>query len=414
MAAHLAPYQDTGRRFFYSDPLVDVDARIISGNGHDMAEVHVEWRKDEHGEGGARDRTMEPYKLRSWLLLLDHLELDRAGIDWKRFLEPARAQLAPHLQPLTRLSSGGKIINAAELMGKTLPEPKYVIPGLLPEGATFIAGRPKLGKSWMVMQIGAAVALGGYVFGHHVTPGDVLYLALEDNERRLQSRLKQQLQNDPTAPTPLPRRLHLVTEWPRLDDGGLGNLYMWLQEHPEARLIIVDTLAKVKPRAKRNGGGYDDDYDSVTPLQELASQFGVGVLIVHHLRKMSADDPLDEVSGTAGLTGGVDGAWILRRERGKADASLFVTGRDVQEQELALSFDKVSGTWAVMGDAAAVRRSSEREEVLQLLREHRALRPAEIALHLGIPGNTCRKRLFSMHKAGEVSVDEQGRYTRCS
>ncbi len=414
MAAHLTPYTDTGRRFFYSDPLWDVDGKTITDNrGHSVTMVHVEWRADASGEGGAVDWPLEAFDLRHWLVFVEYLYQERAGIDWARVLEPARAQLAPNLPPLTRLPATGHIITAADLIAKTLPEPKYVIPGLLPEGATFIAGRPKMGKSWLAMQIGMAVSLGGYIFGHHVTAGDALYLALEDNQRRLQSRLKQQLQGDPTMPTPLPRRLHLVTEWPRLDDGGLGNLQVWLQSHPEARLVIVDTFAKVKPRARRNGGGYDDDYDAVTPLQQIAAEYGVGVLIVHHLRKMSADDPLDEVSGTAGLTGGVDGAWILRRERGKADASLFVTGRDVQEQELALSFDKTSGTWAVIGDAATVRRSSEREEVLQILHEHKALKPAEIALHLGIPGNTCRKRLYSMHKAGEVTVDAEGRY-RCS
>ncbi len=414
MAAHLVPYQDTGRRFFYSDELVDVDARTATSGGHDMTHIHVEWRADKHGAGGFLDRTMEPYKLRSWMLLEEHLRLERGGIDWLRYLEPARAQLAPGIPPLTRLSSTGKIINAAELMAKTLPPTKYIIPGLLPEGATFLAGKPKQGKSWMALQTGAAVALGGVMFGHHLTPGDVLYLALEDNERRLQSRLRQQLQSEPGAPLPLPRRMDLVTEWPRLDEGGLGNIHLWLQEHREARLVIVDTLAKVKPRAKRNGNGYDDDYDAVAPLQLLAAEFGVAILIVHHLRKMGADDPLDEISGSLGLSGGVDGAWVLRRERGKADASLFITGRDVDEQDLALSFDRASGTWAAIGDAATIRRSSEREEVLQLLREHKALRPAEIALRLGIPGNTCRKRLFSMHKAGEVSVDEQGRYTTCS
>ncbi len=410
----LVPYQESGRRFFYSDELVDVDARTVTSEGHDMTHIHVVWRADKHGTGGEMQRTLDPYNLRLWMLLLEHLELERPGIDWLRHLEPARAQLAPNLQPLTRLSSAGKIINAAELMAKTLPPIKYIIPGLLPEGATFIGGKPKQGKSWMALQTGVSVALGGVMFGHHLTAGDVLYLALEDNERRLQSRLRQQLQSEPGAPLPLPRRMDLVTEWPRLDEGGLGNIQVWLQEHREARLVIVDTLAKVKPRARRNGGGYDDDYDAVAPLQLLAAEHGVAILIIHHLRKMGADDPLDEISGSLGLSGGVDGAWVLRRERGKADASLFVTGRDVDEQDLALSFDKASGTWAAIGDAATVRRSSEREEVLQLLREHKALRPAEIALRLGIPGNTCRKRLFSMHKAGEVSVDEQGRYTTCS
>jgi AAA domain len=189
-------------------------------------------------------------------------------------------------------------VTATDLMAAELPPVRWVVPGVLPEGVTLLAGKPKLGKSWLVLGMCLAVAIGGVALGtRHVEQGEVLYLALEDNRRRLQKRLGKMLGG------PAPRGLEMATTWPRLNEGGVEALGAWLLEHPEARLIAVDTLAKTRPLA-RGQNVYQEDYAALEELLPLAAEHGVAVVVVHHTRKMAAADPLDEISGSTGLTGG--------------------------------------------------------------------------------------------------------------
>src|SRR5829696_6178420 len=225
-------------------------------------------------------------------------------------------------------------VSAADLMAAELPPVRWGVRGVLPEGVTLLAGKPKLGKSWLALGICVAVASGGVALGtRQVEWGEVLYLALEDNRRRLQKRLGKMLRE------PAPEGLEMATAWPKLDEGGVEALKSWLGEHPEARLVAVDTLAKTRPRT-RGQNVYQEDYAALEELLPLAAEHGVAIVVVHHTRKMAAADPLDEISGSTGLTGGVDGALVLKRDRGRADAYLHVTGRDIEEeQELALRWD---------------------------------------------------------------------------
>ena len=173
----------------------------------------------------------------------------------------------------------------------------------------------------------------------------------------------------------------LATEWPRLDSTCLSMLGGWLEGHPKARLVVVDTLARIKGRRRGNGGSsYDDDYASVEGLQRLASRHEVAILVVTHLRKADADDPLDLLNATLGLSGGSRRDLILKRERGQHDATLFVSGRDVEEQELALKFDKEIAAWWVVGDAAEYRQSKGRQEIKEVLSKAKEpLPPKEVA-----------------------------------
>lgn len=217
-------------------------------------------------------------------------------------------------------------ITACDLLALELPSVRWAIPDILPEGVTLLAGKPKLGKSWMAFGLSIAVASGGVALGTKpVERGDSLYLALEDNERRLQRRLRKML-----AGSSAPERLHITTQWSRLDDGGVEALEGWLKAHPDARMIVIDTLAKIRPR-QRGQNVYAEDYAALEKLLPLAAEHGVAILIVHHLRKGGADDPMDEISGSTGLSGGVDGALVLKRDRGQGDAYLHVDGRDIEE-----------------------------------------------------------------------------------
>lgn len=143
------------------------------------------------------------------------------------------------------------------------------------------------------------------------------------------------------GPYAAPEGFDLATEWPKIGEGFEEALREWLDEHPGARLVVVDTLKKVRPQSSPNRSLYEVDYEALEPLLPIAAEYGVAIVIVHHARKTPGDgDVLDEVSGSTGLTGGVDGILVLKRERGKHDATLFTTGRDVEEdQELALRWN---------------------------------------------------------------------------
>ncbi len=291
------------------------------------------------------------------------------------------------------------MITAADLMAKTFPDPRWAVEGFVPEGLTIYAGPPKIGKSWFMLNAGVGVALGGMVAGAvPADPGDVLYLALEDTERRLQERLHRVLQGGQP-----PSRLHLATQWPTLAEGGTAHLDTWLTTHPDARLVVVDTFQKLRGPATGDKQLYAADYAVAGQLKAVADRHGVAIVCVHHTRKAMAEDPIDTVSGTTGLAGAADTICVLRKEIGKADGTLYVRGRDVQEASHALSFDPVTCCWTLMGDAAEYRRSGERRAILDLLSDTGApMTPTQIAEALDKKANAVRVLLHKMAKAGEV------------
>lgn len=235
------------------------------------------------------------------------------------------------------------IINACDLSTMELPEPRFAIPGVLCQGLTILGGRPKQGKSWLSLLLSWAVAGGEVLDGRQCDGGDVLFLGLEDNFRRLQDRIKK-LKSQLTWK--IPPRLHLVTQWRRADKGGLADLKEWLIAHPQARLIIIDTLAKFRSARKKNSNAYDDDYDELGAIKQLVDAHGISAVVIHHLRKMAAEDPFDEFSGTMGISGAADGLIVLDRKRGSNDAKLYVTGRDIPESTIPITLaNRESWRW---------------------------------------------------------------------
>jgi 5S rRNA maturation endonuclease (ribonuclease M5) len=225
------------------------------------------------------------------------------------------------------------VFTAAELKAKTFEPIKYLVPMLIPEGLTMLAGKPKLGKSWMVLDIALAVAAGRYALGDFkLEEGDVLYAALEDNDRRLRARVERILTQ--TSKT-WPERLTLATQWRRLDAGGVADAKEWAASVKKSRLIIFDTLAGVRPDRSNKDTMYEGDYRALRELQAWAGESGICIVVLHHTRKMESEDPVDSVSGTLGLTGCVDTIAVLART-GKG-TTLYVRGRDVEEQEKAVS-----------------------------------------------------------------------------
>ena len=296
------------------------------------------------------------------------------------------------------------IFSLQDLLSWELSPVRWAIPDILPEGLTLLAGKPKLGKSWLALSTALAIAAGGVALGKQpVARGAVLYLALEDNARRLQARSKQLL----TSMTGVPQGIEFALCWPRLDEGGVDCLETYLKDHPDVRLVVIDTWAKIAPRANtRSCSQYAGDYEALTPLKTLADTYHVSILAIHHLRKMGSSDVLDEITGSIGITGAVDGTLILKRERGQAEATLFVTGRDVeQEQHLALSFDATTALWTLVGNAEEVTRTRERQEILNLLTEQLpdGMCPREIAEALDKNYHTTRSLLRRLEEAGDIT-----------
>ena len=315
-----------------------------------------------------------------------------------------------------RKPAESKIGNAASLLLQTFEPIRWVVDGILPEGIFLLAGKPKMGKSWLVLSLCVATATGNTALGKaKAVKGSVLYLALEDNARRFQSRLKKLLESEP--PDADVRAFSYLTECPKVSDGGLLVIEDWLKAHPDARLVVVDTLAKIRPQRKKNADGYEEDYAAVQGLKQLADKYRVAVVLVHHLRKAGAEDPLDAISGTLGLSGGVDGALVMQRERGRADAFLYVSGRDIEEEiELALHWSQPTARWTVSGTAEEFRMSSEQAAVLQVLRESdEPMRPRDIweALRVFEPQlsqHAVKFRIARMVKEGTIAQAGHGRY----
>jgi hypothetical protein len=295
------------------------------------------------------------------------------------------------------------ILTAPELMALELPEPRWAVPTLLPEGLTVLVGRPKIGKSWVALGLALAVASGGPALGSiGVAAGDVLYLALEDSPKRLQQRLSAVLSDGRP-----PARLHLARTWPK---GGVAEVAAWLDGHRRARLVIVDTLARFRPPTRGHDRGFDQDYADLEGLQQLAIRHQVAVLVLHHLRKLDASDWVDQVSGTLGLAAAADGLLGLFRARGESEAELKVTGRDLEERELGLRFDAHAGTWVLLGEAATtVAISAERRQILEALAE-RPLGPTALAQRLAKNVSTTKNLLRAMADDGLV-VSAGGAYT---
>ena len=295
---------------------------------------------------------------------------------------------------------------AHELQRMELPPLRWVIDGLIVVGLWILAGPPKVGKSYLVMDLLLALSTGGLALGKiRVDETTVCYLALEDNARRLRFRLSH-LALDESG---WPHTVHFINSAPRLDAGLLPALEAWLDEHPGCRIIVIDTLARVRGKRNREDDSYTADSSVMEGLQEIAMRRDLAVMILHHVRKAPGIDIFETVSGTYGLTGPADGLMILQRTRGEADATLHITGRDVEERELALSFDGRAGSWKLMGDAQHYAQSTARRTLVETVTAKPGLTPKEIAELAGVKRDSCRHLLIRLRDEGKLRSDDKGR-----
>jgi RecA-family ATPase len=297
--------------------------------------------------------------------------------------------------------------NAEELLKAEFPPLKWAVKRYIPEGLIILAGRPKLGKTWLAYSTAIAIATGGKVLGVDCEEGDVLQYSLEDNFRRAKSRIITLLPPKLGAPRPDLSRLTIRTAAPTMDRGFMAEVKAWHSRAENPRLLIIDTHAKIKEQRKGNQDPYLSDYSSITPLQEFSGEHGLTTLLITHLRKMegSSGDPIEQVSGTTGVTGAAD--MIIVLDRDNQGAKLYGRGRDAEEYEVAMKFD--GGVWSVLGDADEVARSSQRNAILEAMRcSQAAMTPGEIAKAVGIKSDSVGHLLAKMAKDGLVQKHSYG------
>ncbi len=240
-------------------------------------------------------------------------------------------------------------VGADTLLYEPLEKPSFVVDGLIPTGLTLFCGSQKIGKSWLMLKLCLCVSQGIPLWDMPTREGDVLYLCLEDTFCRIQDRLFR-LTDEASG------RLHFAVASDKLSDGLIVQLEDYLKEYPDSRLIVIDTLQKVRTASKDNA--YASDYGDISLIKDFADSHSLAVIVVHHIRKQNDSDVFNKVSGTTGLTGSADATFVLQQEsRASNAAKLYVTGRDTPYQEFTLRFRDCS--WELV----------ERKEQEQLAKE---------------------------------------------
>ena len=234
-----------------------------------------------------------------------------------------------------------QIMTMPELMETRFRVRPAVIDGLLPAGTYLLAGAPKIGKSFLVLQMAYQVSMGEPFLGFSSRQGTVLYLALEDTYERLQKRLSQMTDSDSPK-----LKLSVISE--TLEEDLTERLRLFLLHEADTVLIVIDTLQRIRGRTP-DSGSYAADYETVEKLKEISDLYGIVLLLVHHTRKEGAEDVFNTISGTNGLMGAADGALILYKDKRTAsDAILEVVGRDQQQLRLHLRFDAAHLRWELV------------------------------------------------------------------
>jgi hypothetical protein len=289
----------------------------------------------------------------------------------------------------------------------------FLVRDLIPnEGITLICAKPKVGKSWLVLDIAIGATMERFVLGD-IKPvqGAVLYLALEDSLRRIQARMTKLL---PTFSGEWPETLTFATAWRRVDQGGLDDIREWAAETRASgkpiAFIAIDVLKMVRPPSKAGQPPYEADYEAIKGLHQLAIELGVPIVVVHHTRKAAAEDLIDKVSGTAGLTGAVDTIIVI--ERDNQGIVFDVRGRDIEANTLAVQFSKETCRWTILGPAGDRKASDTQAKILEALRQADGpLGPKKVTEVTGVTEDNAKQSLSRMARNGEIIRVGRGEYT---
>ena len=330
------------------------------------------------------------------------------GWQWERAVEQSSVRAnGTHALPLFRPQT------MTELLKADIAPLHEVVTGFLHEGLWMFGGKSKRGKSWLMLDIALAVACGRAVFGHFPSvQSPVLYLALEDGQRRVRSRV---LAIEPT----IAQRddLHMAYEFPRLGEGGIETLTQAIDQYSYG-LVIIDVLAKVRARHTRGktGEGYQELYDELGPLHALAQASHATIILLEHLRKQEAEDIFDAIQGSVAKQGSADALMVLERKAGEDDTYLHVLSKETESLTHALRFDHTHFVYAGEGDAYAMKQ--QRRAILQVLKEEaRALGISDLLHAMGEMDTSAnyqraRRNLLSLVEEGYVICKEQGQMVK--
>ncbi|MCD8377163.1 MAG: helicase RepA family protein [Candidatus Gastranaerophilales bacterium] len=239
-------------------------------------------------------------------------------------------------------------VTMTKLYDTVYPPQIPIIDNFLYTGMYLFVGAPKIGKSFYMLQLGYHVATGKPLWGNPVHQATVLYLALEDTYSRLQSRLSCMFGVESAD------NLYFTTKSQFLNTGLDQQLEMFIKEHPDTKLVIIDTLQKVRDLGKDNYS-YSMDYESVAKLKTFADKHNICILAVHHTRKMDSSDIFDLISGTNGLLGAADAAFVVQKQnRTEPEATMDVTGRDQQDMRYKMKFDSEHHVWKLLESEPAL------------------------------------------------------------
>ena len=288
-------------------------------------------------------------------------------------------------------------VNADTLLYEPLEKPSFVVDGLIPTGLTLFCGSQKIGKSWLMLKLCLCVSQGIPLWDMPTQEGDVLYLCLEDTFCRIQDRLFR-LTDEASG------RLHFAVASDKLSDGLIVQLEDYLKEYLDSRLIVIDTLQKVRTASKDNA--YASDYGDISLIKDFADRHSLAVIVVHHIRKQNDSDVFNKVSGTTGLTGSADATFVLEQESRVSNAAkLYVTGRDTPYQEFKLRFRDCSWELVERKEQEQIERESIPDILFRLVkfmqgREEWTGTATELLEQMeetGMPPNIMTKRLNEYH-----------------
>ena len=269
----------------------------------------------------------------------------------QKFIHERRLRMQSNPHKLT-------VIDGETLMDKRLPPTKFCVDTLLPQGLCILGGSPKVGKSWLVLDLCVHVAQGTPLWGLDVTRGEVLYLCLEDSERRIQERLN-------TITDNVPDGMYFATGCTSIESGVCDWLRDFKRQYPAITLIAIDTFQLIRtPTPEVSYGG---DYAELRILKELADELGICLLLVHHLRKMNDRDPVNKLSGSTGISGAVDAIFVLdKNERIERFATFYASGRDIRDRKIQLEHDTDTCVWTLIADSLTMPETTLPDELISL------------------------------------------------
>lgn len=251
------------------------------------------------------------------------------------------------------------VIDGETLMDMKLPPTKFCVETLLPQGICMLGGAPKIGKSWLVLDLCIRIAKGEPIWSLPTKKGTTLYLCLEDPLRRVQERLNM-LTDD------VPPNAYFAIAAGTLADGLCEQIRKFVSEHPDTVLVAIDTFQIVRTGCIDTS--YANDYGEVRQMKQLADELNISILLVHHLRKQGDSDPLNKLSGTTGISGAVDAVFVLDKSKRNAQgATLICTGRDIEYREMELKLSKEICAWEMVSDSIENPQLILPEEMISLI-----------------------------------------------